>query len=371
VPAARPRLPTADRLLPYLRRIDDSRTYSNWGPLCSELETRLAQRLSLPSGGLTVAASGTSALTGAVLASAGRASADRPFAIVPAFTFPATASAVECCGYVPYLVDVDADTWLLDPQRVLRHAALDRVGVVVPVATFGRPPPETAWRTFRDATQIPVVIDGAASFDRFVDAERAELGEIPVAMSFHATKSFSAGEGGAVASSDIELVARTAQALNLGFRGTRESCLPGINGKLNEYQAAVGLAELDAWTEKHAALRVLADRYRSLLSERGQVSRIVATPDIGATYVLFACSGEAEAAAVRTRLTASGVGHRLWYERGLQHHSAFAEAPRDDLPVTERLAPLLVGIPVAPDLSEASIVSVVDALIRGISEDGA
>ncbi len=140
-------------------------------------------------------------------------------AIIPAFTFPATASAVQCCGFVPYLVDVDADTWLLDPERVLAHDALGRVGLVVPVAAFGRPPRQAAWRAFRDATQIPVVIDGAASFDRFVEEPQPELGEIPVAMSFHATKCFSSGEGGAVACTDTETIALTALALNLGVPG--------------------------------------------------------------------------------------------------------------------------------------------------------
>ena len=368
VPAARPRLPPADRLLPYLRRIDEARIYSNWGPLCSELEARLSRYLRLPDGGFTSAASGTSALIGAVLASAGRASSARPLAILPAFTFPATASAVECCGYEPYLVDIDAETWLLDPERLVSHPALSRVGLIVPVAAFGRPPCQAPWRMFRDATQIPVVIDGAATFDRFVDQADPELGEIPLAMSFHATKCFAVGEGGGVACTDTDLVLRTAQALNLGFLDTRESRAPAINGKLSEYHAAVGLAELDGWTEKHAALRAVVAEYRRLLEQHDLATRLVATPDVSATYVLFSCFDTDEAIHVRNSLSRSGVGHRLWYERGLHHHAAFSGAARDDLAVTEAIAPRLIGIPVAPDLPDSTVAYVVDALAQGVRD---
>src|SRR6476661_10558001 len=87
VPVLRPLLPTVDRLLPYLSRIDASRCYTNWGPLASELEGRLARRFGVGDHGVISASSGTAALVGAILATAGRATPDRPLAILPALTF--------------------------------------------------------------------------------------------------------------------------------------------------------------------------------------------------------------------------------------------------------------------------------------------
>src|SRR5262249_20683819 len=142
VPVLRPGLPSAERLLPYLRRIDLARIYSNHGPLNSELELRLAGMLQLPAGGLVCASSGTTAVTGGILATAGRATPQRPLALLPAFTFVATAAAVEQCGYLAYLADVDAETWMIDPQPLAHHPHLDRIGLVVPVAPFGRPVPQ-------------------------------------------------------------------------------------------------------------------------------------------------------------------------------------------------------------------------------------
>src|SRR3954447_3622818 len=95
IPVLRPRLPSAEQLLPYLRRIDATRMYTSWGPLVLELEERLCRRLSLPVGGVVSASSGTSALTAAILAGAGRSAGRRGIAIVPALTFVATAAAAE------------------------------------------------------------------------------------------------------------------------------------------------------------------------------------------------------------------------------------------------------------------------------------
>src|SRR5579862_9688398 len=93
VPVLRPLLPSADDLLPYLRRIDETRIYTNWGPLTVELESRLCDRFGVPEPGVVSAASGTHALVGAILATAGRATPERPVALIPALTFVATAVA--------------------------------------------------------------------------------------------------------------------------------------------------------------------------------------------------------------------------------------------------------------------------------------
>jgi len=367
VPVLRPQLPTAERLLPYLRRIDESRVYSNWGPLVTELEHRLCGHLELPSGTVTSAGSGTSALAGAILATAGRATEERPVALLPAFTFVATAVALEQCGYRLHLVDVDVDTWMLDPERLAGHPLLDRVGVVVPVAPFGRPVAQEGWREFQERARIPVVIDGAASFDRVAGAAGAYLGEIPVAISFHATKRFATGEGGCAVCLDTDLVPRVVRALNFGFHDSRESRSPSINGKMSEYHAALGLAELDDWAQKASALEGVVDGYRLRLAEAKMSDRLVAAPDIGASYVLFRCEAGSEAELVQGRLTSSGIDHRRWYGLGLHHHSAYSSLPHDALENTERLAPCLVGIPLAPDLDEATISRIVEALVEGSS----
>jgi dTDP-4-amino-4,6-dideoxygalactose transaminase len=321
--------------------------------------------LHLPAGGVVCASSGTAALIGAILATAGRATPERPLALLPAFTFVATAVAVEQCGYVAYLADIDDETWMLDPQRLAHHPELDRIGLVVPVAPFGRPIAQRPWQIFDRLTRIPVVIDGAASLEGLTDAPDRFLGTIPVALSFHATKSFATGEGGAVATSNIALAERVTRALNFGFFGSRECQSASFNGKMSEYHAAVGLAELDSWPSKIAALRAVADHYRHRLGESKLMERFYGSPDVAGCYALFLCSKQ-EVAHGREVLERQGIDYRLWYGEGLHRQPHLADLPRDPLRVTDELAPRLLGLPMALDLSEAAVGRVVDGLAGAV-----
>jgi len=358
LPVLRPQLPSVNRLLPYLRRIDAARVYTNHGPLSAELEGRLASHLKLPAQSVACASSGTSALIGAILAAAGRASENQPLALMPAFTFTATAVAAEQCGYRPYLADIDPTAWMLEPERLAGHSMLSQVGLVIPVAPFGGPIPQKPWLSFREQTGIPVVIDGAASFDRVALAPAQFLGAIPVALSFHATKAFATGEGGAVASSNTGLITQVAQALSFGFHNTRDSRGPSTNGKMSEYHAAVGLAELDGWMKKEQSLQHVIGCYRELLDGQG----FIGAPDIGLSYALFECRNPAEAEAIQSGLWRCCIETRLWYGKGLHHQTYFSAARRDRLDVTDGIAPRLLGLPIAPDLSQPEIARVVSAL---------
>jgi len=366
----RPLLPDAGRLLSYLRQIDAVRTYTNWGPLASELESRLAGHLSLPAGCVTSASSGTTALVGAILAVAGRASSQRPLVIVPAFTFVATPLAAEQCGYRPYLVDIDESSWRLQAEALYAHSLLSEVGLVIPVAPFGRAVPQAPWLEFHRRTGIPVVIDGGASFEAISAAPSQHLGEIPVALSFHATKSFSTAEGGCVITTDQPMSTQVNQALNFGFFSTRDCGVASTNGKMSEYHAAVGLAELDGWPGKRAAFRQVAGIYRRLLDAIGLGVRAFTAPDVAGCYALLQCADSVEASSVLRTFEASNIESRLWYGHGLHRQPYYANVSHDSLPVTERIAPLTIALPVAPDLSEATVERVVAAIGRGVRGRG-
>jgi dTDP-4-amino-4,6-dideoxygalactose transaminase len=184
-------------------------------------------------------------------------------------------------------------------------------------------------------------------------------------MSFHATKSFATGEGGCVLSTDVDLATRTAQTLNFGFHSSRDSCVASTNGKMSEYHAAVGLAELDDWHAKRSAFRRVSDNYRRQISNVGLANRFLAAPDICSSYVLYRCDSSAESERVQDSLRRFGVDFRLWYGIGLHGQTHFSNSQRGDLSVTEGIAPCLLGLPMAPDMTEATIARVVRALASG------
>ena len=355
LPVYRALLPRVEHLIPYLGRIDEARWYSNRGALVELLEGRLGELLGDAGAKVTTASSGTAAIEAAILATAGRATRERPLALLPAYTFIATALAVEACGFTPYLLDVDASTWALDPHALIGHPALSRAGIVVPVAPYGCAFSQNDWLTFRDQTGIPVVIDAAAAVEAMIDDPHQTTGSIPVALSFQATKAFSTGEGGAVVWSDTEGLTRVARALNFGMLYSRASTTAGLNGKLSEYHAAVGLASLDGWEERRRANGAVVALYQSVATAYGLAAQLSVAPALASNYAVLDAGSEAMANEVIAVLQAERIETRRWYGLGLHRETHLEGVERDALVNTERIAPLIVGLPIACDISASQI----------------
>lgn len=368
-PVARPRLPGADAILPYLRRIDDNRYYSNFGPLVAEVEARLADRFDVPPAGVTTVANATSGLTAALQAEARtrrRNVNDGPaFCLLPAWTFVATLHAVLAAGLEPYLLDVDEDTWALTPDAVAN--ALDRVPgqpvAVMPVSPFGRPLDMDAWDALSERTGLAVVVDAAAGFDRGGAADS------PVVFSLHATKVLAAGEGGFVVSRDVDQIDAIRKCINFGFMGDRVARSRAINGKMSEYHAAVTLAALDAWPETRRTFDGIARDYRDAFAGHDTL-RVMpngAEDFVTSTILLMRDSPIPEAALAR--LAERGVETRRWWGGGVARQVAYRRFSSDLLPVTDWLATRCVGLPCYPGLSRDDVTEIAAIVDDTLSAD--
>ncbi len=226
----KPLLPSAERLLPYLKRIDSARWYTNSGPLLQEYEARLSTMFNT---NIVATSSATSALTATLMAFGLPAGS---MVAVPSWTYVASPASIVAAGLVPYFYDI-----YIDPASL-------PVSAIMLVAPFGAP-------VEIPDTDIPILIDAAAGFDSY----HTRMGDIPTIISTHATKVFSTGEGGFVGCTDAALLDRVRLTINNGFSVGRDAPMFGINGKMSEYHAAVGLAELDGWEEKRAKWLALDD----------------------------------------------------------------------------------------------------------------
>lgn len=358
--AYEPRLPTTDAVAPYLRQIDQARMYSNQGPLVRSLQKRLQTSFGLIDGSIITTSSGTAALIAAIMAHAGTATPDRPYAVCPAYTFVATAAAASQCGYQPYLADICEENWTLDPDQLASHPLIDRFGVIIPVTAYGRPIDVERWARFQRETGVKVVIDAAAAIEAVADGAMTCDARVPLALSFHATKAFGCGEGGCVVWPDPALAARASQATNFGFMGSRNSQTASLNGKMSEYHAAVALAELDGWAAKRADFSRAARAYRAAFVQSGLTADTLLTaPHVASNYVVHRCADASTAEALQSALDLAGIETRFWYGRGLHWHDHLADVPRDELPVTDRLSGSLLGLPMGSGLAGAEIARVV------------
>lgn len=352
IPVMLPRLPDTAALVPYLREIDANRWYSNFGPLQRRFEARLAEHFRLSKDEVVCVGNCTAGLMLALLAVArGRGG----YCIMPSFSFAASAHAVLAAGLAPLFIDVDSSSWTITPAAVAEAArTADRVvSAVLVVSAFGAPVDVAEWDDFAKASGIPAVIDAAAGFDA------APAGHSPVVVSLHATKALAAGEGGVVVSRDAALVESVGARSNFGFRGDRRASAAGFNGKLSEYNAAVGLASLDAWPQKRAALWRLTQLYRDALSGIGNVGL---SPQFGDGWVSSTCNivfDRPVAELAMRELASAGIDSRQWWSKGCHREPAFAEYPRGGLSVTEELSRRVLGLPFHEALDEDDIERIV------------
>ena len=355
VPVARPRLPLAGQLLPYLRRIDESRWYSNSGPLVEEFEARLA--LHAHGGSVAAVANATVGLTLALLACE---VAPGSLCMVPAWTFAATAHAIILAGLVPWIVDVDRGSGALQPvaARDLLRDAPGPVRAVIPVSPFGQPIDFAGWEMFRDQTGLAVVIDAAAMFDTIRAAS------VPAVVSLHATKVLGTGEGGFVISSDADFCQELQKRANFGFWGSREASARSLNAKMSEYAAAVGLAGLEEWEAARADFARVARRYGRAFPLPGPVTLQQGFGELWISATVMVSIANPCVDEVAHTLATKGIATRRWWGGGLHRHAAFAECPRDRTTNTERLAARVLGLPCWRDLPNDKIDAICELILR-------
>ncbi len=344
----RPQLPSVHDILPYLSRIDSARWYSNSGPLLAEFEARLAAKFGVGPEHVACVANATLGLSLCLIAVA-RGRSGR--CILPSWTFEATAVAVRAGGLEPWFHDVQESTWALDADELLmlHNANANPITAMIAVCPFGVGTDLPKWDTFTAKTGVPVVIDAAAGFDSLVPSST------PSVLSLHATKLLSTGEGGAVISTDAEFIERIRHLANFGFQPSRRIPVSGVNAKMSEYAAAVGLAGLDGWPVRRRAVAERARLYRDLMSGRNGAAL---APGFGGATLQPTCNvrlATPQADDLVHWLAEHGIGARKWWGDGCHRQQAFSGCPRAALPVTEALADSVVGLPFFADIESTQI----------------
>lgn len=248
----KPLLPSYDKIEPYIKRIDESRRYSNWGALNEEYEYRLSKIFNCH---VVTCSSATSGITAALMAILPFNHQTRAMVGMPSWSFCATASAIFSAGFRPLICDVHDDDILS-----VSHAGGCQAYVVV--APLGKPLDLSFWDRFvGEHHYTPVVIDAASGFDSF---QNTKIGNSPVVISTHCTKVMGTGEGGFILSQDKNLIEKIHRITNQGMLPDKSISELGINAKLSEYHAAVGLASLDEWDERRKQWMEIQQWYRDV-----------------------------------------------------------------------------------------------------------
>lgn len=350
LPFIRPCLPPPEAWLPFLEQSYRARYFSNGGPCVRQLEAELQAEF----GGerrAVLTASGTAGLTATLLALDCKGTV-----IVPAFTFAATAQAVLAAGCRPVLCDVSEDTWEMDPRELIhtigglyRHA---KPAAIIHVRTFGFCRDLERIEDIAARYAMPLIVDSAAALGgKLPDGRYAGCQGVAEVFSMHATKPFGVGEGGLVMTNPI-LAERVRRAINFGMRDG-DPAMAGINGKLSEFHAAVGLAMLRRIIGHIEARTTVAARYCQKV--RRNIPNWIGTPP----WQLYPTLVSDPERIIR-HAAERGIELRRYYRPALHRSRHFYE--KAPFPVSEHLAEHMLCLPIYSDMSTAEQARVIETL---------
>lgn len=358
----RPVMPEPEAFNQLVGGLFESRWLTNAGPLVSRLEARLAEHLGVVS--CTTFCNGTTALLTAL-----RALDLEGEVITTAFTFPATPHCIEWNGLTPVFCDIDPDTYCLDPARVEERIGPD-TSAIVPVHVFGNPCDVAAYEALARKHGLRIVYDAAHCFGvRHRGRSLAEFGDLSM-LSFHATKVFHSSEGGAVIARDEALRARLALLRNFGIVNENEVRGVGLNGKLSELHAAMGLLVLDRIEDEIAARARRSALYLEGLADLPGLRFQRIADDTERNHFNFTIEVDPDAFGLdrdqlHRALLAERVVTRKYFHPLCSDNVCYADLPSaapGALPHAERLSARILSLPLYGSLDEVVVLGVVETL---------
>jgi dTDP-4-amino-4,6-dideoxygalactose transaminase len=348
----RPYLPDLDELIPLLEEIWTNRVLTNQGPFHRKFEESLAEFLEAKH--VSVMCNGTVALNAAIAAAeiAGEV-------ITTPYSFVATTHAIAMAGLTPIFADVRPGDFTIDPA-LIEAAITPRTSAILAVHVYGNPCDVDAIRAIAERHKLTVIYDAAHAFGvRYRGESLLTHGDFAT-LSFHATKAFNTFEGGAVLSKTATGQNLVNNYRNFGF--VDEVTIPAIGGnaKMSEFNAALGLLQLNHFEEVRRQREAVDRRYRQLLADIEGIDSLPIPPEVEPNYTYFPILVRPEFRMSRDELyehlKANGFYARRYFYPLLSSLPMYRHLPsagEENLPIAKQTAEQILCLPFYHDLAEA------------------
>lgn len=360
VPVTMPSLPPIEEYMVALKPAWESGILTHNGPLVRELESRLKTRFDIQH--LVAMTSGTVALQLAV-----RALDLKGEVITTPFSWIATCSAIKWERCTPVFADVNEETFNIDPEQIESRIS-PQTSAIMPVHVFSNPCDIEIIEVIARRHNLRVIYDAAHAFGvTYKQRSILEYGDIS-ATSFHATKLFNTGEGGACVTPNAEIASRLQRLRFFGHDDRKSIVEDGLNGKMTEVHAALGLANLP-WLE--AVLdrrRQINLQYRQELSGIGWIQfQKIQEDSCNFSYMPIVFDSEARLEKAVAALQKQRIHARRYFRPSL--NTVEAVGPYQECPVSESLSARILCVPSFHELPETTISRVCE-VIRGLDRVG-
>lgn len=320
------------------------------GPEVQELEEKLAEFVGVAH--CLGVASGTDALQIALMAL--EIGPGDEVITVP-YTWISTAETIVLVGARPVFVDIEPDTWNMDPT-LIEAAITDNTRAIMPVGIYGQPANMTAINAIAERYGLPVIEDAAQSLGGTHRGQRSGgLGTIGCTSFFPSKPLGCYGDGGAVFSNDDELAQRMRQIRNHGQAKNHHHPILGLNGRLDTLQAAILLAKLEVFEEEINKRQSVAERYTEALSP-APITKPTVAPENASVWAQYTVLSP-ERDVLRERLQAEGMPSVSYYAVPLHLQPVFSDLNHKlgDFPMAEQVASEGLSLPMGVRLPEEVI----------------
>ena len=358
-----PSLPPLEEFIPYLEKIWENKILTNGGPYHQQLEKSLCEYLGIAH--IALFTNGTIALVTALQAL--RITGE---VITTPLSFVATSHSLLWNGIKPVFADIDPNTLNLDPAKI-EAAITPQTTAIMPVHCYGHPCDVDAIQKIADNYNLKVIYDACHAFGvEDTTGSVLKYGDLSV-LSFHATKVFNTFEGGAIICPDAKTKVRIDQLKNFGHVGEVTVVAPGINGKMSEFNAALGLLQLKYIDQAVARRKTIDAAYRERLKGVKGIRCLSDTGEKVANYAYFPILLESDYPINRDdlyqKLKDTGIHPRRYFYPLISNFPMYRGLPsahRENLPVATAAALQVLCLPIYPDLA-MSVVDEITGFIAG------
>jgi len=358
----RPDLPPLDEFVKYLSEIWDRRWLTNNGLFHQELEQALADFLGVKY--VSLFSNGTLALVTAlqVLRISGEV-------ITTPYSFVATTHALNWNDITPVFCDIEPETMNMDPSKI-EDLITPKTTAILPVHVYGNPCNVEAINKIADIYGLKTIYDACHAFGVEKDGKTIlDFGDLSV-LSFHATKIFTTMEGGAIVSNDPKLKKRIDYLKNFGFADETTVMAPGINGKMNEMQAALGLLQLKYVKDNIEKRKTITNWYRERLKGIKGLTILNEGDDIKHNYAYFPIFIDEKQFGTTRDAVYDGLKREHIYSRRYFYplisqfpmYKGLPSALPGKLPVAEKVSQQVLCLPIYPDLNIEDITRISDVV---------
>jgi dTDP-4-amino-4,6-dideoxygalactose transaminase len=359
-----PFLPPLEEFTPYLQEIWDSKFITNEGPFHQKLEAALAEYLGVNH--LALFTNGTLGLVTAL-----QALRIKGEVITTPYSFAATAHSILWNGLTPVFADVDPITCNLDPEAV-EAAITPQTTAIMPVHCYGTPCDVERLQRLADTYGLAVIYDAAHAFGvQYKGDSLLNHGDLSV-LSFHATKVYTTIEGGAIVCADAKTKQRIDYLKNFGIVDEVTVMAAGINGKMNEVQAAFGLMQLQHVDHLIARRAEIAALYHQRLAGTPGIRLMDTLAQTQPNHGYYPIFIEAPFPVSRDQVYQSLRDHGIFARRyfyplisDMPMYRGLPSAARDHLPNAVRVAQQVLCLPIYPALTDDEVHRVVDIVLQG------